>query len=203
MADDDARDERLAAWLEPEPLDDVTRRRLVSTAMRETRPSHAVRWIAAAAAIVVVLVGGLALLTANGGNDERQAATPVLTPGSERSKAADSAAPEAATAADGAVDVGDFGDLDRADNLARLRTALQTGAASSFASTSDAASAGASAALSSSNCAAVFPAGTILAQGRGTIDGRAAIVLLTERGGTRSVDAVLEDRCEIRSLGTG
>ena len=62
----EARDERLAAWLEPEPLDEVTRRRLVSTAMRETRPSHAFRWIATAAAIVVVLAGGLALVTAGG-----------------------------------------------------------------------------------------------------------------------------------------
>ena len=41
MADDerpDARDPRVAGWLEVEPLDDVTRRRLVSTALREPRP---------------------------------------------------------------------------------------------------------------------------------------------------------------------
>ena len=127
MVDDDARDERLAAWLESEPLDDVTRRRLVSTAMRETRSSRAVRWIATAAAIVVVLVGGLALLTAQGGNDEREAATPALTPANDRATAgtttppfADTAAPEAAgSAAVAPVDVGGFGDLDRARSLIR------------------------------------------------------------------------------------
>ena len=44
MADDErpaahgeeARDEEVAGWLAVEPLDDVTRRRLVSTALRET-----------------------------------------------------------------------------------------------------------------------------------------------------------------------
>ncbi len=73
MADDDARDERLTGWLAVEPLDEVTRRRLVSTALAAaaepdadaahgaTRRPHAARWIATAAAIVVVLVVGLAL----------------------------------------------------------------------------------------------------------------------------------------------
>ncbi len=203
MADDDARDERLAAWLEPEPLDDVTRRRLVSTAMRETRPSHAVRWIATAAAIAVVLVGGFALLTANGGNDDGHTAAPALTPANERSKAADSAAPEAATAAGAPVDVGDFGNLDRADNLDRLRSALENAAPSSFATTSGDATAGTLAPLSLSTCSAIFPGGTILAQGRGAFGHRAAVVLLTELNGTRSVDAILEDPCEVRVLGTG
>jgi len=37
MADDrpdDQRDERIATWLEPEPLDELTRRRLVAGAMQ-------------------------------------------------------------------------------------------------------------------------------------------------------------------------
>ena len=40
MADDrpdDQLDERIAEWLEPEPLDELTRRRLVATAMQTTR----------------------------------------------------------------------------------------------------------------------------------------------------------------------
>ena len=136
MADDDRRDERIGAWLEPEPLDEVTRRRLVSTAMQrgrdrrlrpereagrdDRRSSVTLRWIATAAAIVALLVGALALFTARGGNDEPQAAAPVHTPdsggGSARSSGgsnAEAAEPEAAKTAP--VDVGDFGDLSRAD----------------------------------------------------------------------------------------
>ena len=210
MVDDDARDERLAAWLEPEPLDDVTRRRLVSTAMRDTRSSRAVRWIATAAAIVVVLVGGLALITARGGNDEREAATPALTPANDRATAgtttspfADTAAPEAAgSAAVAPVDVGGFGDLDRAANLARLRTALE-GSGSAFASGKAASqsTSGGAAALAALPCRDRLPPGTALAIGTGTLDGRAAVVVLTDLGdGTRSIDAVLADPCEVRPL---
>ncbi len=141
MADDDPRDERLGAWLEVAPLDEVTRRRLVSTAVaaatadRRT-PSHAARWIAAAAAIVVSLVVGLALLTAHGGHDEQRASTPTDTPApSEQSGAApapaagaaDSAQPEATAAPP--VEVGDFGDLSVAANLTRLRAALESASA--------------------------------------------------------------------------
>jgi hypothetical protein len=218
MADDDARDERLAAWLEPEPLDDVTRRRLVSTAMRESeaaesaprRSSRAMRWMAAAAAIVVVLVGALALVTAQGGNDEHKAATPARTPASESRTAggagalADSAAPKAQASGGAApTEVGDFGDLDRAANLARLRRALEaagTGTGSSFATGSTQSEAAATA-LSALPCRGSLPAGTTLAVGTGTLDGRAAVVVLTDLGdGTRSIDAVLVGPCEVRPL---
>src|SRR5215207_3696588 len=91
MADEkrpDDRDDQAVQWLGVEPLDDVTRRRLVSTALRDsgasdaadpagaaggTRSPHAWQWLTAAAVLVVVLVVGLALLTAGGGNDEEQA----------------------------------------------------------------------------------------------------------------------------------
>jgi hypothetical protein len=211
MVDDDARDERLAAWLEPEPLDDVTRRRLVSTAMRDTRSSRAVRWIATAAAIVVVLVGGLALITARGGNDEHEAATPALTPANDRAGLnttttppfADTAAPEAAgSAAVAPVDVGGFGDLDRAANLARLRTALEgSGSALASGKAASQSTSGAAAALAALPCRDRLPAGTTIAIGTGTLDGRAAVVVLTDPGGgTRSIDAVLADPCEVRPL---
>jgi hypothetical protein len=216
MVDPDARDERLAAWLEPEPLDDVTRRRLVSTAMQETKPSNAGRWIATAAAIVVLLVGGLALLTAQGGHDEHQAATPAVTPSNDRaaagatpSSAADSAVPEAsgnssgrAAAAPAPTDVGNFGDLDRAANLAHLRSALE-GNGSAFASGKAASGSdtGALTALAALPCRDRLPRGTVLAVGAGTLGGRAAVVVLTDLGGgTRSIDAVLADPCAIRPL---
>jgi hypothetical protein len=213
MVDDDARDERLVAWLEPEPLDDVTRRRLVSTAMRRSRDSHALRWIATAAAIVVVLVGVLALVTAQGGKDEHQASAPVRTPASvsDNSRASSqggaspvsgAAAPESSSAfAAGAVDLGDFGDLDRAANLARLRRAFEESGsnfANSDAKGTNSATAAESAALP---CRDRLPAGTILAVATGMLDGRRAVVVVIDQGdGTRAIDAVLTDPCEVRPL---
>ena len=204
MADDDRRDQRISEWLETEPLDDVTRRRLVSTALRERRgPSRALRWIATAAAIVALLVGGLVLFTARGGNDEPRASAPVHTPdkdtGSARSSGglADAAAPRAAKAAP--VDVGDFGDLSRAANRARLRTALERGLAPAAAESQ--APSGAGATFSTLACRDRLPDGTVTAVARGTPDGRPAIVVLTVLpDGTRSIDAVLSDPCEVRPL---
>lgn len=210
MPDDehpDARDPEVATALEVEPLDELTRRRLVTTALRETeepahRPSRAWRWVAAAAAVVVIAVGTLAIVTAKGGHDEQRATAPVRTPAAEGS-----AAPKAVAGA--APNVGDFGNLDDPANLTRLRSALSSAAGSSFASDSTHAqsSAGAQAAAPSSvpSCTVGdLPGDTRVAQGTGTLDGRAAIVVLVVHAdGSRSVDAVLSDPCEVRSLGTG
>jgi hypothetical protein len=198
MADDDLRDERLAAWLEPEPLDDVTRRRLVSTAMRQSRDSRAGRWIATAAAIVVVLVVGLALITAQGGGDEHEAATPARTPAA----AADSASPKALSTVG---DVGNFGDLDQPANLAKLRDALGTETSSSTGEAASAApplGAAAGAAADHLTCSFEVPeSGTIVASGSGTVDGRRATVFLSELpDGSRSYDVLVEDPCEQRHL---
>jgi hypothetical protein len=212
MPDDERSPEiaaQTAAWLEVEPLDDVTRRRLVSSALRETepetvdppapgRPSRTWRWIAAAAALVIVAVGTLAVVSANGGHDEQQQAS------GDRSTAL---APKAVSSA---PNLGDFGNLDDPANLAALRAALTS---SSFAASSAAPEAagdtakseqGATAGngASQSLCGAVVPdGGSILAQATGTIDGRRATVVLIEKAdGTRSSDAVLEDPCELRHL---
>jgi hypothetical protein len=209
MADDDrpdARDEQVAGWLAVEPLDDVTRRRLVSTAMRETaappssRPSRAWRWIAAAAAIVVLVVGGLALLTADGGNDEQQASTPARTP----EAAAGSAAPKTASAP---PQLGDFGNLDNRANLDRLQAASPSTAdarSGAFSTDSAAPSAGATsqaAPASSGACADRLPTGAIIAEATGTLGGRSARVVVTQLpDGSRSFDAVLSDPCEVRHL---
>src|SRR3954470_13109957 len=71
--DDDARDERLGRLLEVEPLDDVARRRLVSTAMRSaaapapTRSGvRGARRLGAVASVVVVLVAGVSYLALRG-----------------------------------------------------------------------------------------------------------------------------------------
>ena len=211
MPDDerpDARDPQVAGWLEVEPLDDLTRRRLVSNALRETeaparRPARAWRWIAAAAALVVVVTGTVAVVTARGGHDEQQATAPVRTP---------EAAGDATAKALAAPDVGDFGDLDRPENLAALRRALdsppsaaaaaapQAAGDSGFASDSGA-SERSSAGASLSQCSVRLPDGIVVAQGQGTLDGRRATVVLTETAdGKRSLDAVLSDPCELRHL---
>ncbi len=208
MADDE-RSPEIAGWLEVEPLDDVTRRRLVSSALRETepatadppapaRPSRTWRWIAAAAALVIVAVGTLAVVSANGGHDEKQQAS------GDRSTAL---APKAVSAA---PNLGDFGNLDDPANLAALRAALTS---NSFAASSAAPEAAGDTAKSEQSatagnsappslCGAVVPeGGSILAQATGTIDGRHATVVLIEKAdGTRSSDAVLEDPCELRHL---
>jgi hypothetical protein len=87
---DDARDDELAARLQVEPLDEVTRRRLVRRALAEpavmgTAPpepiaperrdrSRRTRFVAAAAVLLVVAVGVVSLLaTSNSQNDSTEA----------------------------------------------------------------------------------------------------------------------------------
>jgi hypothetical protein len=214
MADDrsdDERDERIAGWLQPEPLDEVTRRRLVAGAMRASEPgpatrassSHAWRWIAAAAAIVVVLVAGLALLTAPGGNDET-AFKGVGSSVQGKEAPTERASPD--TASTPPVDVGDFGDLSQVANLRRLRAALENRAAAQApaAAAGEAFDSGATSSattLSALPCRDGLPAGTISAVASGTLEGRTAVVVLTDLGdGERSIDAVLRDPCEVRPL---
>lgn len=214
MADDEHSE--VAAWLQVDPLDDVTRRRLVSTALRQshpgtspvttrtTRTSRAGRWIAAAAAVVVVLVVGLALVTAGSGGDDQQATRDDGV----------TASPKASGASRGVVDVGDFGDLDQLANRRALRAALETPSnalttpSAPEAAAGDAASSepsAADAAPSRVACTEELPAGaTVVARGSGTLDGRPATVVLTQRAdGSRSIDALLQDPCERRRLRSG
>jgi len=215
MADDE-RSPEIAAWLEVEPLDDITRRRLVSAALRDTdagdveapalpRRPRTWRWIAAAAAVVVVALGTLAVVTANGGNDQPQAAGPRRT----------SLSPQVLKVA---PDVGNFGNLDEPANLRRLRTALASATAAPSANAAAGAAAGTASADSSTQsressaaadrpldlCGSVFPGGTPLALGSGTIHGRGASVFLVQQvDGARSLEAVLDDPCETVHLGDG
>lgn len=203
---DEPRDRQVADWLEVDPLDDVTRRRLVSTALRESDapakrpPSRAWRWIAAAAA--VVLVGGitLAVVTSNGGNDEQQASTPVNTP-----KASDSLTPQSERQTAERY-VGDFGDLDDPANLAKLRSALRSSTDSSLSEQAPSAAAGRANDVSGSARApcplgTTPPSDTPVASGSGTLAGRRATVILFEAtDGSRSYGALLEDPCEFREL---
>jgi hypothetical protein len=214
MADDrpdDQRDERIATWLEPEPLDELTRRRLVTSAMQASAdaPSPAAsqrawRWIATAALIVVVLVAALALFTAQSGN-EAQLSDAGKALGQSRDRIQPASPSIAATRPP--VDVGDFGDLDTPTNLRRLRTALEHARSAAVAPSNggdadpDAGAETTANQLSTLACRDQLPAGTVTAVGSGTLDGRRALVVLTDEGdGARSIDAVLADPCEVRPL---
>jgi hypothetical protein len=202
MADDE-RNPEVAAWLDVEPLDDVTRRRLVSTALRETdappapgpdRSSRAWRRVAVAAAVVVVLVGGIALLVAQRGGDTTTTASradrTTLSP----------------KAAGGEVAVGDFGDLDDAANLERLRAALRAEPApAAGASRSESTGSPLAAAPDQDQaCGGLLPDGTVTARATGTLDGRPATVLRVEGAdGSGRLVALLADPCETRDLGPG
>jgi hypothetical protein len=91
MMADDPRDEQLAALLDVEPLDELTRRRLVAGAMAAadhattdadagsaattaSRPRFT-RWLAAAAAVLVVVVIGSVAVLRNGGSDNPEVAS--------------------------------------------------------------------------------------------------------------------------------
>src|SRR5258708_11733606 len=149
MADNGAaRDERLAGLLDVEPLDDLTRRRLVSTALRESAPaargSGAVRsrrLVAAAAIVGVVFAAGVGYLvsrddgsgTATTASRDRSASISPPASTSGPTELGNSFSTPAAPSAEGvqpqsksvdagagtARDAGDFGDLRSAANLER------------------------------------------------------------------------------------
>jgi hypothetical protein len=208
MADDgpdDQRDERIATWLEPEPLDELTRRRLVAGAMQAPAEAPSSggslrpwRWIATAAVIVVALVGALAVFTAQSGN-ESQLSDARKKPG-QSSDRLQQASP-AIGAARSPIDVGGYGNLDVPANLRRLRVALEHPRRAAVAPSNSGETGSPSNELSTTACRNQLPAGTIIAVGSGTLDGRRALVVLTDRGdGSRSTDAVLADPCEVRPL---
>lgn len=107
--DDDERDERLAAFLEVPPLDDVTRKRLVRRALDESggesqRPGHRSRLLAVAAAVLAVLVigGGTALVLRDDGDDSTVASRTEDARGAAEADSADAPAP---------TYVGDLGEI--------------------------------------------------------------------------------------------
>ncbi|HEX9504418.1 MAG TPA: hypothetical protein VGA62_00275 [Acidimicrobiia bacterium] len=218
MTEHDAGEESIRALLAVEPLDEVARRRLVTTAVRTTRPSRPGRWIAIAAAVVVVLVVLGAVVLASPGDDRRQAATPARTPAAEQQSgiapvspsgslaapAAGNSSPRASAAPGSVPDAGEFGDLSDPANLAQLRAAL-----TAVAGPDTTAPFGTTlrdghtlmTALATRPCRGSLPAGTIAAVASGTIDGRRVIVVLTTTSdGDRSIDAVFSDPCTVRPL---
>lgn len=215
MPDDDI-DPRLAAQLVVEPLDDVTRRRLVRNALDGTdsapsehrRARRSARMLVAAAAIAIVFLGGGALVAVldSDGSTPAAAPTPAHTPVEERSATAAPAHPEAQNRLDAGdafakapspVDLGAVGNLSDPAVVASLRVAGSTSPAPAAA-----AATGRVAQLldrlDRSTCVTV---GTPVALATGRLDGRRALVVVAlDAAGKPTIDAVLSDPCEARRL---
>jgi hypothetical protein len=123
----DARDEHVAALLDVPPLDEVTRRRLVTRAvarsgLRRVR-GRRVRFPAAAALVVLLIVGVGALVLAARSGDDGNTAT-RSTPAAPKTAADAPTAGEADASVAGVPDLGDLGDLtDEGELRRRLRLA--------------------------------------------------------------------------------
>jgi hypothetical protein len=119
----DERDERVASLLEVPPLDEVTRRRLVTRALAggDARPRSGSRRLlvpAAAALVVLVLVtvGALVLVTRDDGDGGTAArSTPASGAPQDRRPAGEAAGPPPA----GISDLGDLGELGETADLRR------------------------------------------------------------------------------------
>jgi hypothetical protein len=118
----DERDERVTAFLEVPPLDDVTRRRLVTRALAsgDERPRRASRRLlvpAAAALVVLILVavGALVLVTRGDGDGGTAARSTTAAPGAPQDRRPTGEAPPPA----GISDLGDLGELGETADLRR------------------------------------------------------------------------------------
>ncbi len=209
--DEDQRDPRLAALLAVEPLDELTRQRMVARALRATQrsrvPSRRALAVAASIVLVVAAVGGI---MARPTGDDNPVALRTPSPATGRSAAPEQAdastaasraggSREAATFGSGARDLGDYGDLGNPDNQTRLRRAADAakarasdagGESKATASTRELGPQ-----LSAANqCARVSE--PVLAVATGTFGARRAVVVVT----ANAVVAVITDPCELRTL---
>lgn len=223
---DEPRDERLAELLEVEPLDEVTRRRLVARALEVSatagvRPDEGRRWrlLAAVAAVVVVVVVGIGVLLAVPGGDggdtdvalrngraksEQRATEPGTSAGEDSAASAPAADPRAGPSEEsGSLDqstAADFEGRDLGDLTGRAGRdrAVAAAAAVTAPEGNREEFAAATAAIP---CSSEIATRDVLV-GRGSYEGRAAFVVLRPRDdGTRRVRLVITDPCEVRQLG--
>jgi hypothetical protein len=187
---DDRRDEGLAALLAVEPLDQLTRRRLVTTAVRAAPARPRWRLAAAAAAVILVAAGTVVAVTGSDGpSPARRADAPTVAP----RPPAGSPPVSASTATVAPVELGDFGVLDVAANLTRLRAA-----AAGVATQAQRGGAAASAAPQLGPARGCAPTlGPVRAVATGQLGGRPVVVLVV---GTH-LTAVAVDPCAVRALG--
>ena len=211
MTDDplDRRDERLAERLRVEPLDDVTRARLVRTAMAATpsaapskRPVRS-RVLGIAAALVLVLAVGLAVFARNG-SDSSTTPTAARAP-----KAADELSQGLSFSTwDDAVTLGDLGDV--GSNGALRRAVLAADAFDTLGEPGEAVTAAPSAAAAAPqsdaalrvittacDTSAIDRLGEVVALGAGTVDGAPVTVYVVDRRNGSRVAVVLGPNCAI------
>ncbi len=186
------------------PLDEVTRRRLVSRALGASAAparggwTERVPWRAVAAVLaVVVIAGGLALSLQRGGESSSSTASRA------KSATGATAQPKTAVAPDlgAARALGDLGDVSDPTRLApRVRAAEQLAAAREAGGTPSSVAAPITPAAALGACASALRGlGTIRAIGSGTVDGRAAAVAVgTDRQGHEQAIVVLLDGCRAR-----
>jgi hypothetical protein len=199
MTDDhspDERDEQLAARLEVPPLDDVTRRRLVTRALDDagSRPAARPRLrrllVPAAALVVLVLAaaGVLALVNRDGGDtttSARPTAPDAVSPGGGEPAPGGSSSAESAA---GVRDLGELGDVSDPGDLRRgVRDQLDEAPPRARAT--------------APACLDVAVTGTPApnAFGTGTYRGRPVLVLILPASGDRST-AVLLDTGSCRAV---
>jgi hypothetical protein len=229
MTDDanDARDERMAARLTVEPLDDVTRARLVRNALSAAEPEAApdaqrarrspapVRWLAVAAILVVLLAVGVAALVSNGSDSAPTAARDSKTAARppSRIEVTPNAAPQADSQLNGNYSIsavqtlGDLGDVSTAAELRRAVTAALPAHAQTLDQAERAAVPSASASsdvpkLIPADCPAhpTPPAGTTIAVGEGTVGGKPVSVSVVERADGTRVAYASRDGCVVGKL---
>ncbi len=186
------------------PLDEVTRRRLVSRALGESaapardRWTERVPWRAVAAVLaVVVIAGGVALSLQRGGESSSSTASRAkVATGTPKRGAQTTAGAADLSAATALGDLGDVGDP--------KALALQVRVANQFAQAAPKTQASAPAPAVPADTlgpcvSAVRGLGTITAVGSGTVDGRAAAVaVVTGRRGHEQAIVVLLDGCKAR-----
>lgn len=187
------------------PLDELTRRRLVSRALEESAApvrdgwTERVPWRAAAAVLAaVVIAGGVALSLQRGGGSSSSTASRAKSAPSTTARGAQTTA--AAPDLSAATALGDLGDLSDPKHLApRVRAADQFAAAQEASGTQSSAPAPAPADALGSCGSALRGLGTIRAIGSGTVNGRAAaIAVTTDQKGHEQAIVVLLDGCRAR-----
>jgi len=206
---DDDRDPKVAGWLAVEPLDDATRTRLVREAVDAAHPAprrSVLPIVAAAAALLVAVLVAVAVLVPRSSDDTTVQATdaPATSPSPESAeRESGSAAPDTAfsspgsprdVSGDAALDVGEalvlpsIGALGDVSTEARLRRAIEA----RLPPAADAPP------VTATGCAVAVgrTLGTPIAAGTGRVDGRRAVVVVTEQpSGTTAVVAVRGAPC--------
>jgi hypothetical protein len=197
----DERDERIATLLETEPLDEVTRARLVRNAMAAAPRAHSkTRWLAVAAALVLVLAVGLAVVVRDDSSSKPTAARSAPAPEDKAAGSPMALAPERGSSAFAITpsDLGDLGNVSSAAMLRRAVNAAEAAAPASAPASADVAarSAGSAPQAVTTSCTAALP-GAVAAVGTGTSHGKPVTVYVVERkDGSRAAVVVGAD-CDV------